>query len=423
MQAAISACRKRLDEDLWRLADAEVVSLVRGLNVAESQLAAMSVQVVQDATERSVPDATGATCTRAWLTQLLKLTPRAAKERARLAAAFDDRFGATGAALGEGRINYEQASAIHATVEGLPKIATSEQKADAETYLIGHASHLHADDLRRLGKALDAMIDPDGVEPREEGAKGRRGLVIRNHHDGTQTIAWRETDENIALAKAAMSALSAPVPAVDGTRDARVPSIRQADAMLEIVLQAMRKGRLPRARGERPHLVITTPIDALRAGQGFGTTGSGESLSAQAVRRLACDADVFGVVLDRWRAPLEMGRKKRTITPTQWVAICARDVGCVFPGCTRPADFCIAHHLVHWLDHGPTDLDNLALLCGHHHDAVHHKGWEIFLGADRHPRLRPPAWVDPERPVVQNTYWRTQQAMADELRPDVTESD
>ncbi len=136
MQAAISACRKRLGEDLWRLADTEVVSLVRDLHVAESQVAAMSVQVVQDATERSVPDGTGASSTRAWLTQLLRITPRAAKERVRLAAGFADRFGETGAALGEGRVNYEQASAIHATVEALPKVATAEQKADAETYLL-----------------------------------------------------------------------------------------------------------------------------------------------------------------------------------------------------------------------------------------------------------------------------------------------
>ena len=360
MEAAISSCRKRLGEDSWRLAESDVVDVTRRLHVAESSLLSMSVQVVQDAAERSIPDSTGATSTGAWLSQLLNITPRAAKERVRLAAGFKDRFGETGAALGEGRINYEQASAIHATVEALPKIATSEQKDAAQAYLLGHASHLHGDDLRKLGKALDAMIDPDGVEPREEGAKGRRGLNFRNHHDGTQTIAWRETDENIAIVKAAMSALSAPVPAVDGTRDARVPAIRRADAMLEVVAQAMRTGRLPRARGERPHLVITATIDALRAGQGFGVTGSGESLSAQAVRRLACDADVFAIVMDRWRAPLKMGRRKRTITPTQWVAICARDVGCVFPGCTRPAEFCIAHHIVHWLDLGPTDLDNLA---------------------------------------------------------------
>jgi hypothetical protein len=40
------------------------------------------------------------------------------------------------------------------------------------------------------------------------------------------------------------------------------------------------------------------------------------------------------------------------------------------------------------------------------------------MGPDRHPRLRPPAWIDPERPEVQNTYWKSQQAMTDALIPD-----
>ncbi len=66
-------------------------------------------------------------------------------------------------------------------------------------------------------------------------------------------------------------------------------------------------------------------------------------------------------------------------------------------------------------------MGNLALLCHFHHDAVHHKGWDIVMGEDRHPRLRPPAWIDPERAIVQNTYWKTQQAMADALRPDTTD--
>ena len=46
-----------------------------------------------------------------------------------------------------------------------------------------------------------------------------------------------------------------------------------------------------------------------------------------------------------------------------------------------------AHHLIHWADGGPTDLDNLILLCQFHHTAVHE-------GADDHPpdtpSIRPP---------------------------------
>ena len=45
------------------------------------------------------------------------------------------------------------------------------------------------------------------------------------------------------------------------------------------------------------------------------------------------------------------------------------------PGCTAPAAWSDAHHLWHWADGGPSDVDNAALLCGRHHTVVHTKGY------------------------------------------------
>ncbi len=55
----------------------------------------------------------------------------------------------------------------------------------------------------------------------------------------------------------------------------------------------------------------------------------------------------------------------------------ARDLHCVFPGCDRPATWCDVHHLIPWSQGGATDLDNLVLLCRHHHTLVHEGGWRI----------------------------------------------
>jgi hypothetical protein len=38
---------------------------------------------------------------------------------------------------------------------------------------------------------------------------------------------------------------------------------------------------------------------------------------------------------------------------------------------------CHAHHIQHWIDGGPTSLENLILLCGHHHRLVHAGPWRI----------------------------------------------
>jgi hypothetical protein len=94
--------------------------------------------------------------------------------------------------------------------------------------------------------------------------------------------------------------------------------------------------------------------------------------------------------------PLDVGRASRVITPAQRSALAVRDGGCVFPDCARPLAWCEGHHLVHWLDGGPTDLVNLALLCRAHHRAVHEGGWQLTRGPDgrftatRRHRSHPP---------------------------------
>jgi hypothetical protein len=93
---------------------------------------------------------------------------------------------------------------------------------------------------------------------------------------------------------------------------------------------------------------------------------------------------------------LDVGRSKRLVTPGIWTALVARDAHCAFPSCTRPPVMCHAHHIRHWAEGGPTSLDNLVLLCGHHHRTIHHTPWHVRLADDRRPEFLPPA--KPGRP-------------------------
>jgi hypothetical protein len=90
------------------------------------------------------------------------------------------------------------------------------------------------------------------------------------------------------------------------------------------------------------------------------------------------------------RQPLDVGRASRVITPAQRSALAVRDSGCVFPDCDRPLAWCEGHHLRHWLDGGPTDLANLALLCRAHHRAIHEGGWQLTRGPDGRFTATPP---------------------------------
>jgi HNH endonuclease len=70
---------------------------------------------------------------------------------------------------------------------------------------------------------------------------------------------------------------------------------------------------------------------------------------------------------------LDLGRSVRLAGPGQVQRLWLRDRGCSFPGCTVPPTWCDAHHVSWWSRGGPTDLRNLALLCGRHHTVVHER--------------------------------------------------
>jgi hypothetical protein len=100
-------------------------------------------------------------------------------------------------------------------------------------------------------------------------------------------------------------------------------------------------------------------------------------VDAEVMRRLACDATVVVALDDDVGHTMYEGRAKRLPTATQRREIWRRDRHCRFPGCVNSI-FVNPHHLRWWeRDRGPTDLDNLALLCEHHHHLVHTNGWTV----------------------------------------------
>jgi hypothetical protein len=129
--------------------------------------------------------------------------------------------------------------------------------------------------------------------------------------------------------------------------------------------------------GDR-HLVVMHVDAGVLAGEPGGRcqVESGPAVEPEAVRRVACDAAVAAVVRAGRRAGervgqvLDVGRTTRRIGRRLRRALMERDGGCRYPGCTESV-YLYAHHLVHWIDGGPTSLANLILLCQFHHTAVH----------------------------------------------------
>ncbi len=152
---------------------------------------------------------------------------------------------------------------------------------------------------------------------------------------------------------------------------------RNADALANI----FRSGGVGSSPG-RPGVDLVVVVDHGMLADRVVSTGRCESsdgtpLTAAAARRLACEAGVIPAVMGGHCRVLDLGRRSRTVTPAQRTALTVRDGGCVFPGCDRPPSWCDTHHVIHWLDLGPSDLWNLVLLCSAHHVAVHEGGWRL----------------------------------------------
>jgi hypothetical protein len=107
-------------------------------------------------------------------------------------------------------------------------------------------------------------------------------------------------------------------------------------------------------------------------------------VAAETIRRLCCDAGIVPTVVDRAGTVLDVGRRTRSIPPAIRRALTLRDAGCRFPGCDRTR-WLQAHHVEHWAHGGSTSLDNLALLCHHHHQLVHEGGYTLVPATDGDP--------------------------------------
>jgi hypothetical protein len=159
----------------------------------------------------------------------------------------------------------------------------------------------------------------------------------------------------------------------DGINPPRSLAQRRADALARLI------------SGERPPEVsIDVILDAdTLAGRAPANlldhccelAGSGP-LSPALAQTLACDAAIGRIVMRGTSEVLDVGRRTRLVTPAQRRTLEVRDRGCVEPGCTAPAHWCDAHHIVHWTHHGNTDLHNLELRCRRHHLLQHQRDLE-----------------------------------------------
>jgi hypothetical protein len=170
--------------------------------------------------------------------------------------------------------------------------------------------------------------------------------------------------------------VSGPAEPPNPDRQREHPRPTNADAICAMAETALARGPTALSGPERHQLTVDVDLDALvHDGKGVVHVRDGPALAPETARRLGCDAAVVPV-LQSGGEVLSVGRRTRSVPPRIRRALQVRDKGCRFPGCERRR-WVDAHHIHHWSTGGETSLDNLVLLCRHHHRLVHEGGYSV----------------------------------------------
>ena len=300
-----------------------------------------------------------------WLHWRCDLSMSAAREKVRVAHALKT-LPKIASSFSTGELSYSK-------VRPLTRVARS----DNEESLLEFALNTTASRVEERCRELRCGT-AESVSEANRAYANRSLRVFRNAERGTMSITIElplETGE--LLDKALDRARYERAPARD-TSASQTPGFidecwaaQQADALVAIANAYLSGNGEPSACTSDNYLV-TVHVDRSALVNGDGRS----SLPLESVKRLCCDGDAIVIVENEEGDPLNVGRKTRTVPTAIKRALQARDKSCVFPGChhTRFVD---AHHVEHWSAGGETSLDNLMLLCSHHHQLVHEVGFSI----------------------------------------------
>jgi hypothetical protein len=329
----------------------------------------------------------GAASMEAWLCARLGTSYHTASELLRVARALE-RLPNIAQAFSEGRLSWDQ-------VRALSRFATPE----TDQTLADEAPGWSVWWLQRLAR----RAEPVTAQETEE-AHRRRSLRFWWERDRMLRLEGRLPAAEGAVVRKALERIAESAPPDPDTGGFEPYEARCADALVQLASQQLAHDTDP----DRATVVVHIDSDVLTgAGAAVAELEDGPPLSGETAQRLACDAR-WQIMPEHDGIPVGIGRTSRRIPPWLNRQLRLRDQGCRFPGCGRRR-WAHGHHIIFWGSGGRTDLDNLALLCGHHHRLVHEGHWSIsgnpdgdltFHRPDGTPyRPKPPTfqpWVRPK---------------------------
>ncbi|WP_122261018.1 HNH endonuclease signature motif containing protein [Ornithinimicrobium cerasi] len=373
------------------LQDCELATHLEEIGRLSTVLVRTRLRLACDVAERGLHLGSGFTLAD-WLQQRSpELAPAVVRDLARLAGASREPVHRELVdAVQSGAMALARAAAMHRALGRIRSAVSPEDYERAVALLVGAGCDPLFDDAD-IGRIIDALLRaclPEKKhEERRKAQQGLRDVHESNLADGSVrriVMTFGDDADYEAVRAIFTSPLAAPASKeeqeVTGVEERRTPGQRRYDALMTVLRRGV-AGTKGQPTTPKATLVVTMDLETLRRGlveagerPGCGSTLTGASVSASTIRQLACEADIIPVVLGGPSEVVDQGRRRRLVTPGQRIRLAARDKGCTIPGCTVPATWCDAHHVVPWAQGGRSDLSNYALLCPRHHTWVHEVG-------------------------------------------------
>ena len=229
--------------------------------------------------------------------------------------------------------------------------------------------------------------EDDGVSKLEH-QRSRRFAKIKTDPDDGMTVLYGRFDPVTgARIETAVSHMMNQLWHKEDPLNRATAGQRMADALELLITRP--PGKDQEGRSQDARLLLIADYDTTSQQLKEARLGDGTPLPARTLRQLACDAQILPAIFKGPSVPLDLGHARRVATGSQRAALVARDRACV--GCGAKASWCQAHHIVHWQDGGPTNLDNMCLLCSRCHRKVHDQNWTVErTPTGRYTLRRPP---------------------------------
>ena len=368
--------------DVADLDDAGLDARLRLIGSSRNRLEGFLAEVVAEKTRRSSSfDATNSL--RADLRQSRHQADRTLRDAEQL-----DKLAATRDALVDSRINSEHARILGTAAQNGPL---------DEAKMLEAAETQTPEQLRKTVRDHQNELAGDDGAKRFERQRRARTASFSLRDDGMWQLFALFDPTAAARIRKSLNKATDDDWRTDNRREHTADRHRRADALERLITRTVSADGSEQPQGTT--LLLMADYDLVDDKLGRPRLADGTPLPPNEFHRLACDADILcGLFKQASAEPIWMGSTSRHPNFALRAALEARDGGCI--GCRKEPEWCVSHHIVEWQHGGPTQPDNLVLVCHDCHQKVHHRNWNVEKHPDTHRQYLRPPWQQPPAPAL-----------------------